>query len=258
MCSFLAIHINELNLVFLMAYRPPPDYTTPNTYNGPHLSSSFKSIILDNIAKTLEDLPLPTPDIILAGDFNFPKASWRNGLGIRHDGNSHETQMMHSLMDLCDNHNLLQQVTFGTRPTPSGGSNTLDLIFTNNHQLIGEISHRQTALSDHEIITCYTNHILPSNPKPVIPSHPTTPTLSSYNLPCADLNQITTSISNINWPDIFNNRNSDDHANHILSHTINTVNLHCPKYKNKPGQSNKIFPRVRRQKKRILKNLKFC
>ena len=260
MCSIIAIYINELKLVFILAYRPPPDYTTPNTYHGLHLASSFENIILNNIKKSLDSLPLPTPDIILTGDFNFPKATWRNGLGIRQNGNSPETKMLHNLINICDNHNLLQLINFGTRPTPSGGSNTLDLIFTNNHNLINEINHRRTNLSDHELITCYTNHNLrlQSSIPTQLPHTP--PSLAPFNLKKADFNKISSSISQTNWPTTFTNKNCSDRLQQLLSSTLSALNENCPKYKNKPGQTNKIIPRDRRllfrQRKKKIKILR--
>ena len=73
MCSFLAIHINELNLVLLLAYRPPGD-TQNILFHGRPLELSFNEIILSQVASTINALEAPLPDIILAGDFNVPNA----------------------------------------------------------------------------------------------------------------------------------------------------------------------------------------
>ena len=137
MCSFLSIYIKELNLALLLAYRPPPDYSpcNRNKYHGPPLAKSFKSIIIDQINNTINKLGSPVPDILLMGDFNFPNALWRQGTGVRINGTAPESLMLNSLINTCDSLSLLQKVTVGTRDTPSGGSNILDLIFTNNHQL---------------------------------------------------------------------------------------------------------------------------
>ena len=80
MCSLVAIYINDLNLVLFMCYRPPPNYK--NQYHGKILEDSFENIIINNIKKVMLDYSSPTPNILLAGDFNFPKASWKAGIGI--------------------------------------------------------------------------------------------------------------------------------------------------------------------------------
>ena len=79
MCSTIAVYINELNLIVFMIYRPPPDYDTQ--YHGEMLEKSFKTVVIDNIYKVLKDHKAPVPDIIIAGDFNFPRAIWRHGIG---------------------------------------------------------------------------------------------------------------------------------------------------------------------------------
>ena len=81
----IAIHINELNTVVFMVYRPPPCYK--NIYHGEILAESFKKIVIDIIYKVIGRYEAPMPDIILAGDFNFPKANWNAGIeSVNPDG----------------------------------------------------------------------------------------------------------------------------------------------------------------------------
>ena len=158
MCSFLAIHVNELNLAIMLAYRPPPHYTPNNSYHGLPLERSFNNIIIDNVASAINTLGSPEPDMLLLGDFNFPKAVWREGLGIKNQGVSPENRMLIKLIDLCDTHHLSQKITFGTRLTQAGEENILDLLFTNNDDLLCNISRQASALSDHYLITATTRH----------------------------------------------------------------------------------------------------
>ena len=253
-CSFLAILIIELNLALMIAYRPPPDYD--GFFHGDPLKQSFINIVINNIRNTSNLLKTPSPDIILTGDFNFPKATWREGFGIIPEGNSYENQMLSQLINLCDELQLSQKVSFGTRPTPSGGSNTLDLIFTNNHQLITNISHRKSALSDHELITCTTSHNIQFSPHF---SDPQTAeyTLSSYNLNKANWEHIRQSIAEVDWPHVLDECESQEIMNNFLCRIISIVDAHCAKYMSSPGQSNSKIPRDRRllfrQRKRKLK-----
>ena len=84
-CLIIAIHINELNIVVFMVYRPPPCNT--NIYHGEVLAESFKKIVIDNIYKVIGRYEAPMPDIILTGDFNFQRASWNAGIGsVNPDG----------------------------------------------------------------------------------------------------------------------------------------------------------------------------
>ena len=261
MCSFLAIYINELKLALLLAYRPPPDYSPKNhnMYNGIPLFQSFKNIIIDQINLTINNLGTPTPDILLMGDFNFPKATWHEGTGTRLQGNAPESLMLNLLINTCDTHNLLQKVTSGTRLTPSGTLNMLDLIFTNNHQIINKIIPRSSKLSDHKVITCDTTHNIQlginSNNHPLPLEY-----LAGFNFHRADWESICHKLRSQNWETDFNNLNHDEKARSLLSKFQECVEPHCPKFVNRPGQSKNLIPRDRRilfrQKKRKLRLLK--
>ena len=74
----VAVYINELNLIVFMIYRPPPDYDS--CYHGEVLEKSFKTTVIENINKVMKNYMSPVPDIIIAGDFNFPRAMWKHGI----------------------------------------------------------------------------------------------------------------------------------------------------------------------------------
>ena len=139
MCSLVAIYINDLNLILFMAYRPPPNHK--NHYHGEILEYSFKNIIIDNIKKVMMKYNTPTPDVILAGDLNFPKASWKAGIGEINSDSRSNKRSLKLLIDFATEFNLLQKIEEGTRETRSGSQNILELIFTNNHKLISKHFH---------------------------------------------------------------------------------------------------------------------
>merc|ERR1712239_109270 len=105
------------------------------TYHGDKVERSFDNIVLSNISKVISIFQAPTPDIILAGDFNFPKALWDAGIGTVQTDIPCNRKSLQKLIDVASRYNLLQIVTEGTRVTRSGRRNILELIFTNNHEL---------------------------------------------------------------------------------------------------------------------------
>ena len=115
MCSVVAIYFDELNLIMFMVYRPPPD--NKSIYHGDKLERSFNEIVLNSINKVIDKFQAPTPDILLAGDFNFPKAFWDAGLGTVKTDNPCNRKSLQKLIDVASRHNLLQIVTEGTRVT---------------------------------------------------------------------------------------------------------------------------------------------
>ena len=61
------IHLNLLNLVVINCYRPS-DCSLTNFENP-----------IKNMKDIVDNLPSPTPEIIICGDFNFPFIQWPEG-----------------------------------------------------------------------------------------------------------------------------------------------------------------------------------
>merc|ERR1712105_105943 len=146
MCSFVAVHLEDLNLILFMEYRPPPN--SKDIYHGDKLERSFDDIVLSNINKVISKFQAPTPDI-LAGDFNFPKALWDAGIGTVQTDNPCNRKSLQKLIDVASRHNLLQTVTEGTRVANNGRRNILELVFTNNHELITSVRVQPSEITDH-------------------------------------------------------------------------------------------------------------
>ena len=253
MCSFVAVFINELNLIVSMIYRPPPDYSTQ--YHGELLEKSFKAIVIDNIDKIMSDYKSPVPDIIITGDFNFPKAVWKNGIGEAIATNRSEKISLQQMIDLASKFNLLQKVSFGTRKARSGNSNTLELIFTNNHELISNIYSEHSEITDHDYIICETSHNFTIDESQ--PTEAKETNLSSYNYEKADWDTVKAKLRDVNWEDILNRyENSDEKVNAFLEIVSKIVDDHCIKFKQKRGSAKKNIPRDRRILLRNKKNLK--
>ena len=130
-----------------MIYRSSPNHK--NQYHGEIMKNSFKKIIINNIKRVMSEYNTPTPDIILTGDFNFSKASWMAGIGKINPDITSNKRSLQQLIDIATDLNLLQKVSEGTRETRSGGQNILELIFTNNHELISNIYIQPSEITDH-------------------------------------------------------------------------------------------------------------
>ena len=242
MCSMVSIHINELNLIVFMVYRPPPN--NKNQYHGETLIRSFDEIVIKNIHKVMNGYKSPTPDIILTGDFNFPNASWNAGIGsVKNDVECNKSSLQ-QLINIASDLNLLQKVTEGTRKTRSGNYNMLELIFTNNHELISNMYIQPTKITDHEYIICETSHVFQSNDKQELNEELN---LSTYNYETADWKSIKLRLKNINWSEILENyKISEKKMNKILEVVIKIVEENCLKFKYRRGALINKIPRDRR------------
>ena len=140
----LCLTVPLLNLVLCAVYRQPNDIV------GGHTSKSAQfSVFLDKLSEELDGLPSPTPDVILAGDFNLPHAVWPQcepSAGASGD----EKQMIQMLSTFSSKHFMTQLVTQQTHKA----GNTLDLLLSNNPNSICLTKSVPTEpVSSHHLVT---------------------------------------------------------------------------------------------------------
>ena len=144
--DLLCIHIPTRNIVISVIYRQPDDSI--------HGHPSTNKELLEALSKLnsfLADLPSPTPDIVMMGDMNLPHGTsetWTNG-DTKQGISQEETKMIECIKTMVDDF-LLEQIV--DHPTHKDG-NLLDLLFTNNREIIHSTSYDETTYSDHHIIT---------------------------------------------------------------------------------------------------------
>merc|ERR1711913_127945 len=247
-----AIHLEELNLIVFMVYRPPPD--SKDIYHGDKLERSFDDVVLSNIIKVIGKFQAPAPDIILAGDFNFPKAQWDAGIGTVQTDIPCNRKSLQKLINIASKYNLLHTVTEGTRVTRSGRRNILELIFTNNHELITSVQVQLSKITDHEYIKCETSYKLPSRTTEKVPESDTN--LSTYNYESANWKNIKAALKKINLPEVLDEyKKSEEKLKVILEIVIKIIEENCTTFRNQRRSHTNNIPKDRRvlfRKKRKL------
>ena len=252
MCSLVGVHINELNLIVFVVYRPPSDYNT--IHHGEILRKSFKTTVIDNIYKVMDNYTAPVPDIIITGDFNFPKAVWKHGIGEAKANSRSEKESLELIIKVASNLNLLQKVSFSTRKTRSGNGNILELIFTNNHDLITNIYSEKSKISDHDYIVCETSHDVTINKEQL--TEPEETNLSSYNYQNTNRISLKAQLKGTDWNNIINCSNSEEMREAILETTMKAVDENSSKFKQPRGKKQQNIPKERRTMLRKKKNQK--
>ena len=140
----VAVFSEKENLLICALYRQPDD----SIHN--HKSGSYElSQALHEISNSIAKLQ-GTPDILICGDFNLPSANWD---AIGEDTGSAHSTLRNSLNQFQNKHFLTQVINL---PTNKSG-NTLDLVFTNNSQLVNECSSVPTQFSDHYLVDISTH-----------------------------------------------------------------------------------------------------
>ena len=155
-CEVVAVEMPDIQTLNIVVYRPPD--TKSHEFNP----------ILSEIQNILKNLEKPEPTIILSGDLNFPFVKWKrlpdNSCSWEYkphtNATTDEKQQFESLYEMCSNHFMLQIIEEPTRK-----ENTLDLMFTNEVNLVTMVEVTKSSYSDHDIIEVSTNYSLTEKKK---------------------------------------------------------------------------------------------
>ena len=144
-CEAVICTIKTINTKIAAVYRPPD--TSDNSFEN----------LLSFLDKGITNLCHPNRhmDIIMAGDFNFPDINWLTS--HIHIGNKLTTNSEDQLLRFMEKHFLSQYVNQPTRER-----NILDLLLTNNDNLVLHTSSEETTLSDHNIVKVHTTYNIQS------------------------------------------------------------------------------------------------
>ena len=245
--ELLMIYSETQHIVICGIYRQPDDSTNRN----PSTSKEFKNMI-DILKHKLDNFKGKLPDIFIAGDFNLPHVDWEND-SLKPGISADEKLMKQLLLEFMSDINLLQLIT---TPTHKNG-NTLDLILTNNLQLLHSYETIPTIkISDHFLLNVQT-HLRSIEEVPLIPEPNLRNQFDKYNFYSnkIDWNEVNKKLETIDWEDL-----KDDvpniQINRITQRIIDIVIDLIP-LKSANSHHKKKIPRDRRilfrKRKKILK-----
>merc|ERR1711913_120212 len=142
--------------------------------------------------------------------------------------------------------------------TRSGRRNILELIFTNNHELITSVQVQPSKITDHEYIKCETSYKLPSRTIEKVPESDTN--LSTYNYGSANWKNIKAALKKINWPEVLDEyKKSEEKLKAILEIVIKIIEENCTTFRNQRGSHTNNIPKDRwvlfRKKRKLNKKL---
>ena len=208
--QLLCLYSTIENLAILVVYRQPDDKANGN----PSTSNDF-IIPINGVKNALSKLET-VPNIIFGGDFNLPKATWPEGLP-KSGCTINDRLILNSLNQFCNEFFMSQYID---SPTHKDG-NALDLVFTNNEQII----HSYTTVpvlqstSHHDIVLVSTtlkiqNYLLDNDQQ-----EPRTKfnTLNFFadNI---DWETIKNDLKNVNWQSEFDTEDPD-----VILETFNNI-----------------------------------
>ena len=228
-CQAVALYIKSLNTIVGGVYRPP---------NSTDIQvNSFKSLInkLSDFIKKY-----PTADLQLYGDFNLKFIQW-NSLSLKpgHGEKLSEQHCAEALITFMQENFLTQLVTENTRKNTS----ILDLVITNNAEIIHSIEIEKTKLSDHDLLRTklisekFVHINTNENYKP---DHP----FDKLNWHKAKWEPIKKDLKELNWKELLENKDVNEMCIEINNKVSDIASNHCPKHKLQ--ESKCAIPRCRR------------
>ena len=171
MCETLVIKVKSLNLLLACLYRPPNSTL-----------ESFKEAITVT-QKAIDDVTnteTKVKDILQFGDFNLPCISWPSGKIYEKEvaKKSKEKQQAELLVNFVENNFMENYIYTATR-----GRNILDLVFSNNHQLLNKYTTTvNKKFSDHHMLTLELNFSYNTNKKSTKTVNPMSTKVYEYDL----------------------------------------------------------------------------
>ena len=229
-CQACICTIKPSNTIVASVYRPP-DTPVENT-------DKLLNFLTTYISKATNDQHM---DIIIGGDFNHPDINWED-LSTRNSDHAAK-----SLLGFMSEHFLSQYVNVPTR-----NDNILDLLLTNNSNLILHTSAEKTPMSDHKIVTALTQQSikpLPPAAKPTFQPH----TFRNLRIQKENLDPINEHIDSVNWDELRSLCSEQEFPELFRLTILQICELHCdPKTKsnrkpNKFARERKILNRKRRR-----------
>ena len=255
----IAVHVGTLNLTIILAYRPPDNVGTTDKPAKYRSRATEYRRFHTKLSEFLDSRPNPSPDVLLMGDFNLPHADWLSGeckAGTTTRPTKEEKDIVQMLFDLATNHFLVQQVE---GPTHRQG-NLLDLVFTNNSQLVHSSEATPTVLSDHLMIQFTANYaradVGTDNEENTDEAEDAEPQLRDYNFHSDAINwdSISEAIDEVNWETEFSELDPEGMMSTFLE-KLSVIAADLVPLRKKKEQPKSTIPRHRRTLMRNRRNL---
>ena len=152
--------------------------------------------------------------LLFCGDFNYPSIDWSNGPIV-----SSSSQPIQLFLDTLNDLFLYQHVTDPTRYRAGGSPHVLDLVLTNEEDMVRDITyHPGLGLSDHVCIcftvVCYSNYISSDKLR--------------FNLHRANFDGMRESLSAVDWCHEISSLNINDAWNFFYDVFDNVIKSNIP------------------------------
>ena len=240
-CELAMVHIASSNILLVGVYRPP---------QAPFEKFNECLCVMQGF---IDRLP-GTPELFIAGDFNLPFVDWPSkSIKSNSSKSASDTSSGLAFLEFMSANFLAQLVEEPTRKD----LNILDLILSNNTDLIHGISVTKTEKSDHDIVNCTLLHPQFLLEQPVKPQYVPTSALDDINFNAANWTAINRELTALDWSPVVDPSISQDAAWDMFEGIVVKIcEKHAPSHShNRQAAARTSLPRSRmallRKKKRL-------
>ena len=222
--EWTCLHIPMIEAVFINVYRPPT------------CGEAFFKDAMENISSAIDQLDGPMPTVIMCGDFNMPFINWESCSIV---GSTREMQRQAEvLLEFKSTYCLHQIVTEPTR-----ANNILDLLLTNNPDIIWKVEIDDTVLSDHRLLRARTRLPNPVHQKVNCPKLQGLASLNFFDRK-VDWDHLNEELMKIDWDRKFENLDVSEMLTIFIESLYEECTKHVPLKGSHKGRSH--IPRDRR------------
>ena len=248
-CQIIGCSIENLRTLVFSVYRPD---------NTPHKKFDEAMNFVQSSVSTKDD----TWNLLITGDFNFPNINWET-LDVNKPGGDGCKKCAETLLRFMETNLLTQIIDQPTRFDKGGACNILDLIITNNTDLLREIEILPNSISDHELISV----ILSNEMKPLQTSvrhlkknvDLENPSFSSLNFHKADFLKINEDLEKVQWDELKKDTSTEDFPIVFFDTILNICSNYTPLKKTshlKRSKYHKACYSINRKRRKIKGRIK--
>ena len=244
-CEVAICEVPTVKTIIVSIYRPPE--TSHEIFQN---SLEF----IQKYINSTTDTGTKHYDFLIFGDLNLPCINWSD-ITIMKNFSKATTECSKMLLSFMEKNLLSQYVDIPTRE-----HNILDLMLTNNSNLVSHVQSEPTKLSDHNIVTIHSRFSICSEEKPSI-KLPEPHTFRALNFKKSDFTKIKNHLKDIDWDDLIQLCSPEEFPELFKLTLLQVCELYTPIKKppnltNRGSHHRKILKRKKRKLRSKIKTVK--
>ena len=215
--------------IFVKIKTKEDNLTLGVVYKSPSCNVEQTELMLNQIKLTSEKNNHPNDKLLLLGDYNFPQIDWLN-----ENTPGGEDNTASKFLSVINDSYLTQLVDQNTHFKPGTKPSMIDLVITDNDDLIDHIDYFAPIGNSHHLVLSFEIYI--DLPCPIINN------TIKYLYNKGDYDAMRDEFKDMNWDVVFNDLNNVDVCMYEIEKLINiSKDKHIPKKKTRSNKVKRSF-----------------